>query len=310
MKTLVALLLLAGKPTGPKVVIYPLQSSGVSADLASVATSLIPSEVQRVQPAAQVTSPDDLKTVLAQQNQDKMMGCTGDAACLAELGGAVGAREVVTGRIGRLGRMLVLELRRLDMRNQRTVASSARTVMAEEGLVEAVRLAVGELYGVAAPATSAVASAPLRIDKAEATYDPIQQATPTQPSDSSPDYDAAENGNLDFNQIDFRATKARAPCELARKVLLEQGLSIEAGRSSEDEHFCRIVTKWRSVDLGRRFRVEVVVSKTVDGVFFQHRHERCTDLGCAQDGPTERSATFLKSTYRSLFDAFESIRFK
>ncbi|MGB8931132.1 MAG: hypothetical protein WCC48_07785 [Anaeromyxobacteraceae bacterium] len=311
MKLLVALLLLAAKPAGPKIAIYPLQASGVSPDIAGVATSLVPSEVQRIQPNAAVTSPDDLKMLLLQQNQEKMMGCTGDAACLAELGGAIGATELVTGRVGRLGRLLVLEMRRLDMKTQRTVASSARTTLAEEGLVEAVRLAVGELYGIAAPATSAVASAPLKLDKADATYDPIQQATPSQPSDTSPDYDETANGTLEFAAVATRSTKVKGPCGQLRKTVAEVGLSVDTALSEDDTYECEVVTKWRSLDLGRRFRLHLRVLESVGRqIFVDHHHQTCSDTGCRDGKATEREAAFMKSAYRALFDTFESLTFK
>jgi hypothetical protein len=312
MKLLVALLLLAAKPAGPKIAIYPLQASGVAPDVAGVATSLVPAEVQRVQPNASVTSPDDLKTLLVQQNQDKMMGCTGDSACLAELGGAVGANEIVTGRVGKLGRLLVLEMRRLDMKSQRTVASSTRTCLAEEGLVEAVKLTVGELYGIAAPATSVVATAPLKLDKADAAYDPIQQATPTQPSDASPDYDQGASGRLDFEPIPTRSTKLKGPCEQARKTLAEVGLAADGALSGENDWKCWIVSKWRSLDQGRRFQVQLSVNVVPGGhsAFFSHAHQACSDTGCRDGKATEREAAFLKKAYRAFFDTFESITFK
>ena len=144
MMTVVIALALAA--SGPKTAVFDLQAAGVRDAEARSAGLVLPTEVRRYAKGP-VISGDDIRALLGLERQKQLLGCHEDSSCMAELGGALGVDEVIDGSLGKLGNTFVLELRRLDTRHSRTLASTNRTVKGEaDALVDAVRSAVHELY--------------------------------------------------------------------------------------------------------------------------------------------------------------------
>jgi TolB-like protein len=76
----------------------------------------------------EVTTQKDMLTLLSLERQKQLLGCTDDAAaCVAELGGALGARFVLSGSVTRLGPdTLQLNLQLLDTSRSLTVGRASR----------------------------------------------------------------------------------------------------------------------------------------------------------------------------------------
>lgn len=97
VKTLVMDLAVEG---GADATIVPTLSGILSAELAAYA-------------ALDVMSNADVKRLLELEGQKESVGC-GDASCLAEIAGAMGARLVVFGSLGKLGDKLIVHLNLYD----------------------------------------------------------------------------------------------------------------------------------------------------------------------------------------------------
>lgn len=153
---LLAAALLSAEPPPKKVAVFDLEATGVEPTLAQATSLILPTEVRSRLPGAQVISSSEIQTMLGLEKQRAMMGCT-DANCLAEIGGALGVDELVSGRLGKVGRTYVLEIRRTDVRKARVVGSAARTVRGDEdALLEAIQGTLDELYPGSRPGTAAV----------------------------------------------------------------------------------------------------------------------------------------------------------
>jgi hypothetical protein len=127
-----------------------INAAGVPADVASSLGLLVPTEVRQALPGAAVVSGEEVRSMLGFEAQRQALGCEGDSGCLAEIAGALGVDEVLTGRVGKLGRTFVLELRRIDIKKAKVVASVTSTVTgAEDELVGAMRALVARVYGLA-----------------------------------------------------------------------------------------------------------------------------------------------------------------
>ncbi len=138
--------LLAAEPAPKKVAVFDLEATGVEPTLALAASLTLPTEVRARLPGAQVISSSEIQAMLGLEKQRAMMGCT-DAACLAEIGGALGVDELLSGRLGRVGKTYVLEIRRTDVKKARVVGSAARTVRGDEdALLGAIQSSLDELY--------------------------------------------------------------------------------------------------------------------------------------------------------------------
>jgi hypothetical protein len=138
--------LLAQAPA--KIAVLDLERSGVDAQVAETLSLLIPTQVRAAAPHAQVVSAAEVQSMLGFERQKQLAGCSDNTACMAEIGLAMGATEIVTGKLGKVGQTFILELRRLDTRQGRSVGSATRVVKgAVEKLVDEVPGAVTELFG-------------------------------------------------------------------------------------------------------------------------------------------------------------------
>ncbi|MFL5318756.1 MAG: hypothetical protein ACJ790_03810 [Myxococcaceae bacterium] len=146
MVNVILLTLLAA--TGPKTAVFELEATGrVDPELAKSASLVLPTEVRKHAKGA-VISGDEIRSMIGLERQKALLGCGEDSSCLAEISGALGVDELVSGNLGRVGKTLVLELHRVDTHKARTLSSATRTIEGDpDELLGAVRGAVSELYG-------------------------------------------------------------------------------------------------------------------------------------------------------------------
>ncbi|MEW5852539.1 MAG: hypothetical protein AB2A00_27380, partial [Myxococcota bacterium] len=108
-----------------RLLVMPLEArAGVSAKEASLLSDLLVSETRRI-PGYRVIAHADIEQMLSLEMKQQLLGCNG-TSCLAELGGALDADEVLYGSVGRLGREeLVLSVTRIDPRNANALAGES-----------------------------------------------------------------------------------------------------------------------------------------------------------------------------------------
>lgn len=138
--------LLAASPGPRKIAVLDLEGAGVDPALTQAASLLLPTEIRGRLPGVQVVSSGEIRSMLGLEKTKQALGCEDDG-CMAEIGGALGVDEMVSGKMGKVGRTLVIELRRTDVRASKTLASSVRTVRGEEdALITGLQDMAGELY--------------------------------------------------------------------------------------------------------------------------------------------------------------------
>lgn len=86
--------------TKPRLAVLDLVANGASKELAAAAGTAAASELDRIG-AFQVITSEAIRSMLAFEKQRQMLGCT-DAGCMVELGGALGADWLVSGKVTRL----------------------------------------------------------------------------------------------------------------------------------------------------------------------------------------------------------------
>jgi hypothetical protein len=150
-------LLLSANSAPRKVAVMDLESAGVDPALAQAASLLLPTEIRGRLPGVQVISSAEIRSMLGLEKSKQALGCEDDS-CMAEIGGALGVDELISGKIGKVGRTIVIELRRNDVRASKTLTSSVRTVRGEEDAVlTGLQEMAGELYpGTRSDAVKAV----------------------------------------------------------------------------------------------------------------------------------------------------------
>ena len=99
-----------------------------------------------------VITKSDVKAILGYEAQAQLLGC-GEASCMVDLGGALGAAYLVSGSLSRLGGQLQLVLSLIDVMKSTVGRRVAQPVAGESSLAQAVREAVQKLTGEVVPAS-------------------------------------------------------------------------------------------------------------------------------------------------------------
>jgi hypothetical protein len=132
---LFGLLLAAETPAGdagvPGVVkqrlaVLELKAEGASPELAQTLSQVVAEQAGKT-PGFDAISQAEISTMLNVQKQKQLLGCA-DESCLAEIGGALGAKMVLNGTLGKLGDSYVLSLQLLDTHKGKIQARESRTV--------------------------------------------------------------------------------------------------------------------------------------------------------------------------------------
>ena len=119
---------------------------GVDTRTARIVGEALLAEVRKLDRIAAV-SMREIQDLLSFEEQRQLVGCS-DESCLAEIAGALGVDELLTGTVGRLGASHVLAIKRLDMKTATTRASISRRMVVADGeeFLAAIGPAVAELY--------------------------------------------------------------------------------------------------------------------------------------------------------------------
>ena len=95
----------------------------------------------------EVISEADVYTIIRGEEKKQKCG-SNDSVCLTEISGALGVPEAISGDLGKVGDIWILNLRRLMVREARVIARSTRQVEGSiSDLVREVPGAVAELFG-------------------------------------------------------------------------------------------------------------------------------------------------------------------
>jgi TolB-like protein len=96
-----------------RVIVLDLALTAVDVDVASLVSELLTVELSKTS-GIEVISGADVRRMIELEATRQQVGCTEDASCLAEIAGAMGARYVIYGRLGKLGERLLLTLNLFD----------------------------------------------------------------------------------------------------------------------------------------------------------------------------------------------------
>jgi len=98
----------------------------------------------------------DITSLLGFERERQLLGCSQDASCLAELGGALGVDYLLVGSVGRVGGLLRLDLKLVEGRRARVLGRSGVSLQDRaELLVEATQNGVRALLRQLSPGENA-----------------------------------------------------------------------------------------------------------------------------------------------------------
>ncbi len=98
----------------------------------------------------EVTGQSELSAVLGIERQRQLLGCA-ESSCFAEIGGALGARWLVMGSLGRFGNKLRLDLKLIDGKQGKAAAREGKVLDSDDELFPAVTQFVNTLVEAVEP---------------------------------------------------------------------------------------------------------------------------------------------------------------
>ncbi len=129
-------------PVGPvqRLAILKIVPQGTaSADVADTLTQVVAEQVSKT-PGYSAISQAEIASLLGVEKQKQMLGCSSSQSCLAEIGGALGAKLVLSGSLGKVGESHVLQLQLLDTQKAQVKARESKTINgAQDKLLNAAR---------------------------------------------------------------------------------------------------------------------------------------------------------------------------
>ena len=135
------------KNTEDSIVVWRLDAqAGVSDKQAASISGLLATEIEDIS-GRSIISEEDIRTIM--RGEEVRQKCSNkDTSCIAEVGIALGAKEAISGDIGRVGKLWIMNLRRINVLEAKVIKRVSRKIRGSlENLVGALPGAAGELFG-------------------------------------------------------------------------------------------------------------------------------------------------------------------
>ncbi len=129
----------------PRLAFLGIRPLGVDPGKTDILSEVVLTEASRFQ-ALEVIGQSDIGAMLGLEKQRQLLGCKEDSACMAEIGGALGADYLLLGSLGQMGGLLRVDIKLLDARKARVLERFGETVEGgEDRLLPATQRGVAEV---------------------------------------------------------------------------------------------------------------------------------------------------------------------
>lgn len=120
--------------------------AALDAEAARGLTDAIAAEVART-PKLRVVTQSDIQAMLSLEKQKQLLGCAEDVACMAEIGGALGAERLLVPSVTKLGGTYLVHLKLIDVKKARVLAlAEGRVKGAVDQILEQLPPLVDQLF--------------------------------------------------------------------------------------------------------------------------------------------------------------------
>ena len=127
-----------------KILNLELKATLIEKEVVELIDGLISAELGRYKALDVITSAD-MRQLAALEAEKQAMGCDKDSSCLAELAGALGARLVLFGQIGKLGKSIICNINLFDSEQASAVGRVTLRAASLEDLPDQIPNAVQDL---------------------------------------------------------------------------------------------------------------------------------------------------------------------
>ncbi len=133
--------------TALRVAVYDFELSGVDPNIGTVVTDSMLAEVRKLQGISAIGM-DEIRDMLSHEANKQILGCENNESCLAEIAGALGVDDLVSGKLSKVDDGVVFLVRRIDQRRAKVVGSVNQRLVTESGeeFLAAIGPAVEQLF--------------------------------------------------------------------------------------------------------------------------------------------------------------------
>ncbi|MBN1962742.1 MAG: hypothetical protein JW841_17565 [Deltaproteobacteria bacterium] len=137
------------------IAVLDIQGTGVPPELLPTLTDVLTVEIADIG-LYKVIAGRDIQSMIGFERQKDMLGCT-EAACLAEIGGALGVDRIIASHIGMIGSTYVVNIKLINIRSANTEGRAYETVKGEvDALINTVKKSARKLLGRGSKAAIAI----------------------------------------------------------------------------------------------------------------------------------------------------------
>ena len=130
---------------GGSVAVLDIITTAVDPKFVNIMTEILAVEIQALGVYDNVVAGRDIATMVGFERQREMIGCD-HAECLVELGGALGVDRLVSGHVAKLGETFVVQIKLINITEQKTEARVYQTVKGKEDiLIQTIKDSVKKL---------------------------------------------------------------------------------------------------------------------------------------------------------------------
>ena len=158
----------------PRMLVMDLKATLVEEEIVTIITDLVSTELTTFS-AFEIITGADMRQMAELEAEKQSLGCADDNSCLAELAGAMGARFVVFGSVGKLGKNIIVTLNLFDSQNAKSAGRENIRATSLDTLPDQIPVTVKKLVRGALPQEKAPAPA---VAKTEPAPEPEPEPEP------------------------------------------------------------------------------------------------------------------------------------
>ncbi len=142
----------------PKMLVMDLKATLVEEEIVTIITDLVSTELTTYT-AFEIITGADMRQMAELEAEKQSVGCADNNSCLAELAGAMGARLVVFGSVGKLGKNIIVTLNLFDSEKAKSAGRENIRATSLDTLPDQIPVAVKKLVSGVLPKETEPAAA-------------------------------------------------------------------------------------------------------------------------------------------------------
>ncbi len=134
-------------PKALRVAVYDFELGGIEGPIGAVVTDSTLAEVRKLQRISAIGM-DEIRDMLSHEANKQVLGCSDNSECLAEIAGALGVDQLVTGKLSKVDDQSVIVVRRIDQNRATVLDTFEQRLTSESGeeFLAAVGPAIEKLF--------------------------------------------------------------------------------------------------------------------------------------------------------------------